>query len=104
MVERFIHGKRVDALFQRNCAEFKQLFGPYGIRIANKAEQDRQIKESLAEVFTVNRKKLTKAIEQLEMMDTLFKAGMRPEGDQFLLHDLKLKFGKHRLEKISGQS
>ena len=77
-----------------NFTEFKQQHGPYGIRIANKAENEWHIKKSLAEVFTTNIKKLHKAIEQLEMMDTLFKAGLRPEGDEFLLHDLKLKYGK----------
>ena len=57
-------------------------------------------------MFTSNQKKLQKAVEQLEMMDTLFKAGMRPEGDEYLLHDLKLKYGKYRLEKgktVNGQ-
>jgi len=87
----------VDASYNAHAAEFKQLYGPYGIRIANKAESDRRIKISLVEVFTDNPKTLKKNVEQLEVMDTLFKAGMQPQGDEFLLHDLKLKYGKHRL-------
>lgn len=92
--------------YLRHITEFKQQNGPYGIRIANKADKEWRFKESLAEVFTSNQKKLQKAVEQLEMMDTLFKAGMRPEGDEYLLHDLKLKYGKYRLEKgktVNGQ-
>lgn len=85
--------------FQRHITEFKQQNGPYGIRIANKAEKDWHTKVSLAEVFTSSQKKLQEKVDQLDMMDTLFKAGMRPQGDEFLLHDLKLKYGKSRLEK-----
>jgi len=85
--------------YQRHIDRFKQELGPYGIRCANRAESDTRIKKSLAEVFTDNHAKLKKAVEQLEVMDTLFKAGMRPDADEYLLHDLKLKYGKMRLEK-----
>jgi hypothetical protein len=85
--------------FNRHIAAFRQELGPYGIRIANKAESDPRVKKSLAEVFTPGMKKLRKTVEQLEVMDTLFQAGMRPEGDEYLLHDLKLKYGKRRLER-----
>jgi len=98
-IERIIKKIIISKDFNRHIAEFKQQNGPYGIRIANKAEKEWRTKESLAEVFTSNPEKLKKAVEQLEMMDTLFKAGMRPEGDEYLLHDLKLKYGKYRLEK-----
>jgi hypothetical protein len=37
--------------------------------------------------------------DQLVLMDTLFKAGMSPAGDDFLLHDCKLKYGKYRLSR-----
>jgi hypothetical protein len=96
-VESLTKRVAVDASYNAHAAEFKQLYGPYGIRIANKAESDRRIKISLVEVFTDNPKTLKKNVEQLEVMDTLFKAGMQPQGDEFLLHDLKLKYGKHRL-------
>lgn len=98
-IERFIRHGSIKKSFKIHSASFKQQFGPYGIRIANKAEDDWHTKESLAEVFTPNTKKLQKTVEQLEMMDTLFQAGMRPEGDEYLLHDLKFKYGKLRLEK-----
>jgi len=96
-IEMLIKRIVVDRDVSRHLSEFRQLYGPYGIRIANKAESDRRVKTSLAEVCAEDRAKLAKAVEQLEVMDTLFNAGMRPEGDEFLLHDLKLKFGKHRL-------
>ena len=85
--------------FKIHAAQFKQLYGPYGIRIINKAETDGRVRSSLFEVFTSDTKALAKSVEQLEVMETLFKAGMQPQGDDFLLHDLKLKFGKFRLEK-----
>ncbi len=84
--------------FTKHISDFKQQHGPYGIRIANKAEKEWHTKASLSEIFTDNKKQLKKTVEQLEVMDTLFKAGMRPEGDAYLLHDLKLKYGKQRLE------
>lgn len=96
-VETLLQRMRTQQAFTRHIGEFKQLYGPYGIRLANKAENDQRVKNSLAEVFTDNKKQLKKNVEQLEVMDTLFKAGMRPEGDEYLLHDLKLKYGKHRL-------
>ena len=85
--------------FHRHIAAFKQQLGPYGIRIANKAEADTRIRKSLAEVFVSDLGKLKKAVEQLDVMDTLFKSGMRPDADEYLLHDLKLKYGRLRLEK-----
>jgi hypothetical protein len=85
-------------LFKQHAADFKQVFGPYGIRIANKAESEWRVMKSLVEVFESNQAKLKKNVEQLEVMDTLFNAGMRPEGYEYLLHDLKLKYGKRRLE------
>ncbi len=97
--EMLIDKVRIDKSFSRHVSEFKQLYGPYGIRLANKADTDQRTKKSLAEVFTEDKKKLQKNVEQLEVMDTLFKAGMRPEGDEYLLHDLKLKYGKHRMGK-----
>ncbi|MFP4417608.1 MAG: hypothetical protein ACOC4C_00100 [Fibrobacterota bacterium] len=84
--------------FRKHAYAFKQFAGPYGIRLVNKAENDARTRQSLSEVFTGNRKKLTRTVEQLEAIDTLFSAGMRPEGDEYLLHDLKLKYGRHRLE------
>lgn len=87
-----------DRDFRRHAYAFKQFTGPYGIRLINKAEKDTRIRHSLSEVFTDNRKKLQLAVDQLEALDALFRAGMRPEGDEYLLHDLKLKYGKHRLE------
>ena len=58
------------------------------------------LKRILQKFSPQTKKKLKKTVEQLEMMDTLFKAGMRPEGDEFLLHDLKLKYGKYRLDTL----
>ena len=102
VVDRFLEKARVERLFRRHGAAFKQLCGPYGIRIANKAEKDWRVKKSLAEVFEVHHETLKKNVEQLEMLDTLFGAGMRPEGDEYLIHDLKLKYGKYRLERENG--
>ncbi len=103
-IELNIQKHQVNVLFKQHEADFKQLNGPYGIRIINKAETDWQIKKSLAEVFTNNLKNLKSAVEQLEVMNTMFQAGLRPDGDAYLLHDLKLKYGRHRLEKLSDQS
>jgi len=89
---------RVKRLINKHCAPFKQYCGPYGIRIANKAEQEWAVKQSLAEVFVPGKKELQKNVETLEVLNTLFNAGMRPQGDDFLIHDLKLKYGKYRLE------
>lgn len=100
-IEHNIQKHQINALFKQHESDFKQLNGPYGIRIINKAETDWQIKKSLAEVFTNSIKNLRSAVEQLEVMNTMFQAGLRPDGDTYLLHDLKLKYGKHRLEKLS---
>ncbi len=86
-------------MFKSHVTPFKELTGPYGIRLINKAENEHTVKESLAEVFTPNRKELQKVLEQLEVMDTLFKSGLRPDGSSYQLHDLKLKYAKHRIEK-----
>ncbi len=91
---------RVERDFKEHLQDFKNGLGPYGIRLANKAERDYHTRKSLAEVFTRDPGKLAKSVEQLEVMDTLFQAGMRPEGDQYLLHDLKLKYGRTRLEAL----
>ncbi|MBD3420925.1 MAG: hypothetical protein GF398_12465 [Chitinivibrionales bacterium] len=95
----YIKKVATDRAFNKYIGEFKEKYGPYGIRMANKAENNRRIKESLAEIFVADMQKLKKNVEQLDVMDTLFNAGMRPEGDEYLLHDLKLKYGKERLAK-----
>ena len=99
-LEHIVGRVTVSRLFAKHMFSFKQQLGPYGIRMVNKAETDASVKRSLAEVFTDNDKKLSKAVETLEMMDTLFKAGMRPDDDTYQLHDLKLKYGKWRLEQL----
>jgi hypothetical protein len=100
-MERFIKNLRIGRWFDLHQSAFKELCGPYGIRLVNKAESDPSIRASLAEVFTPDLKKLQENVKNLETMDVIFKAGMRPDGDAWQLHDLKLKYGKHRLEKIS---
>lgn len=99
IIENRIQAFLINRFFLRHCSEFKQLTGPYGIRLINQAEQNPAIKKSLSEVFTPNINKLKDVVKQLEMMDTLFRAGLRPEGDSYQIHDLKLKYAKHRLEK-----
>lgn len=99
-IEYFIEKMRINRSFRAHAYAFKQELGPYGIRMINKAEKDASVKRQLAEVFTADEKKLRKAVEQLEMMDTLFKAGMRPDGDAYQLHDLKLKYAKFRIEQL----
>jgi hypothetical protein len=99
-IEQKISHIKIDKLFTRCETEFKQLYGPYGIRLVNKAETDWQIRKSLAEVFEDNKNKLKNTVEQLEVMNTLFQAGLKPDEDTYLLHDLKLKYGKYRLEKM----
>ena len=99
-IEKGINRHLVDRLFKEHAYAFKQEMGPYGIRLINKAEKDSFLKRSLAEVFVGNEAKLRKTVEQLEMMDTLFRAGLRPDGDTWQLHDLKLKYGKVRLERM----
>jgi hypothetical protein len=98
-VEHTLRTIQINNNFRTHETVFKQLYGPYGIRLINKSENDAAVRRELAEVFTGDMKKLAKTVEQLEMMDTLFKAGMRPDGDTYLLHDLKLKYAKHRLGK-----
>lgn len=100
IVEYVIKRIYINNTFKKYSYDFKQKFGPYGIRIINKGEHDYEIRKSLCEVFTDNEKKLSKVIEELEMMDALFNAGLRPEGDNFLLHDLKLKYAKERLKEL----
>lgn len=98
-IERLTEKFFILQAYKKYHQQFKDLYGPYGIRIINKAESDSRVRNSLYEVFTFNKNKLKKNVEQLEMLETLFKAGMRPDGDEYLLHDLKLKFGKYRIEK-----
>ncbi|MBN1575941.1 MAG: hypothetical protein JW913_05275 [Chitinispirillaceae bacterium] len=100
IVEYIIGRLSVNRLFKQHAFTFKQQLGPYGIRMINKAEKDIAVRKSLVEVFANDEKKLRKAIETLEMMDTLFRAGMRPDGDAYQLHDLKLKYGKWRIEEM----
>jgi hypothetical protein len=99
-VERIIERILINRNFNRHSYSFKQELGPYGIRLANKAEQDWHIKKSLAEVFVSSPARLKKNVELLTVMDTLFKAGMSPEGDACLLHDCKLKYGTCRLSRL----
>jgi hypothetical protein len=101
-IEQKINSILVNKLFNRHLFEFKQQLGPYGIRLANKAENDRHLKKSLAEVFVSDPAKLKKNVEQLEMFDTLYKAGMRPDSETYQVHDCKLKYGKYRLDKINS--
>ncbi len=103
LVESKYNNLKTDKYFKQHSFEFKQLLGPYGIRMINKAESDQHIRKSLYEVFTPDIKKLQENVKQLEMMDTLFNAGLRPDSDTYHLHDLKLKYGKHRLEKLSAR-
>ncbi len=104
VAEHFVNQLAVNRHFREHAYAFKQQLGPYGIRLINKAETDAEVKKSLAEVFTDDDKKLRKAVETLEMMDTLFKAGMRPDGDTYQLHDLKLKYGKWRIEEMEKRN
>jgi hypothetical protein len=48
--------------FDCHVYEFKQQLGPYGIRMANKADSEWHIKKSLADVFTSNTAKLQKTL------------------------------------------
>ncbi len=99
-MERAIAFFIIDERFNRHVYEFKQQLGPYGIRMANMAQRDRKIKKSLSEVFTPNMKNLEKCVDQLKMMDTLFRAGMRPDAETQQLHDCKLKYGTYRLDRM----
>jgi hypothetical protein len=99
-MERAIAFFIVNERFNRHVYEFKQQLGPYGIRMANMAQRDRKIKKSLSEVFTPNMKNLKKCVDELTMMDTLFRAGMLPDAETQQLHDCKLKYGTYRLERV----
>lgn len=99
LIEKMIGTIRIKKWYKIHEANFKELTGPYGIRLINKADSDTAVRNSLAEVFTSSFQELRKTVEQLEMMDTLFKSGLRPDGDSYQLHDLKLKYARHRLEK-----
>lgn len=98
-IEQKIYNFRMKKWLKQHEFNFKQQFGPYGIRIINKAQSNPFILKSLCEIFNPDIKKLKETVDQLEVMDSLFKAGMRPDGDMYLLHDLKIKYGKYRLEK-----
>jgi hypothetical protein len=105
LVERLMKKLAINRSFEAHQTNFKELYGPYGIRLINKAESDPSIKQSLAEVFVKDSKKLQENVKTLETMEVLFNAGMRPDGDAWQLHDLKLKYGKYRVEKegLSGK-
>ncbi len=99
LIEKMLRDINIKKWYTTHEVSFKELTGPYGIRLINKAESDAAVRNSLSEVFTPNLKELKKTTEQLEMMDTLFKSGLRPDGDSYQLHDLKLKYARYRLEK-----
>lgn len=94
LLNRFL----VEQAFKAHSFTFKQQIGPYGIRLINKAETDYSLRKSLYEVFTANRKNLKKNVENLDVMEKLFSAGMRPDSETCHQHDLKLKYGTWRLE------
>jgi hypothetical protein len=99
--EQFVGRMMIKRDFDRHVYEFKQQLGPYGIRMSNKADNEWHIKKSLADVFTSNTARLRKNVEQLQMMDTLFKAGMSPDAEAYQLHDCKLKYGLYRIDQLS---
>ena len=103
VVEHLISRYNINRSFKKHAYTFKQLTGPYGIRLINKAEKDHHLRTQLAEVFVDDERQLRKALENIEVMDTLFKAGMRPDGDTWQLHDLKLKYARFRLEEMAKQ-
>jgi hypothetical protein len=96
--ESFILKKQRNTWFERHAYEFKQQFGPYGIRLINKAESDPSLKKSLCDVFIPDLTTLQNTVNELEMMEALFNSGLRPDGDAYQLHDLKLKYAKYRLQ------
>lgn len=104
LIEHKLDKLKMKKMLKMHEFSFKQQFGPYGIRIINKVQTDPVMLKSLCEIFTPNIKKLKETVSQLEVMDTLFKAGMRPEGDMYLLHDLKMKYGKYRLENEKNEN
>jgi|WetSurMetagenome_2_1015567.scaffolds.fasta_scaffold78101_3 hypothetical protein len=99
LIERFVERLLIENYFKKHIYEFKQQLGPYGIRMANKAEGDFSIKKSLAEVFVPDEKKLQKCYDQLKVLDTLYGAGMRPDPESWQLHDCKVKYASFRLEQ-----
>jgi hypothetical protein len=103
-VEYFVKRMVTNALYQQHIYDFKQQLGPYGIRVANQAEENRRVKESLSEVFIDSPEKLQKTAETLQLIDTLYQAGMTPDQDSRLLHDCKIKYAKYRLEKRRNQA
>jgi hypothetical protein len=102
--ERSVNSILVNTYFKRHVYEFKQQLGPYGIRMANKAESDRRIKNSLSEVFVPDMKKLQNNYDSLKVLDTLYGAGMRPDAESWQLHDCKLKYAAFRLEREKKSS
>ncbi len=100
-VERVVERISIGRQYRLLIYSFKQQLGPYGIRLANKSEKDFHLQKSLAEVFVTGSARLKKNVDQLKMMDTLFQAGMRPDGDAYLLHDCKLKYGTYRLDQLA---
>jgi hypothetical protein len=103
-IEHFVNHLLVEKYFRLHLYEFKQQLGPYGIRMANKAESDYRIKKSLVEVFVPDMKKLQKNADQIKILDTLYGAGMRPDPESWQLHDCKLKYANYRLERHRKKS
>jgi hypothetical protein len=99
LIERFVGRLLIEKYFKQHIYEFKQQLGPYGIRMANKAERKFSIKKDLSEVFLPDVKKLQKYHGQLKVLDTLYGAGMRPDPESWQLHDCKLKYASFRLEQ-----
>jgi hypothetical protein len=97
-IESFVNRILVDLYYKRHIYEFKQQLGPYGIRLANRAEDDRAVRKSLSEVFVPSIKKLQKNYEYLKVLDSLYGAGMRPDQETSNLNDCKLKYAAFRLE------
>ena len=98
-IERAVRSMMINSYFKQHIYEFKQQLGPYGIRMANKAEADWLIKKSLAEVFVPDVKKLQKNLDQLKVLDALYAAGMKPDTESWQLHDCKLKYAIYRIEQ-----
>jgi hypothetical protein len=94
----------VEVRFKRHIHEFKQQLGPYGIRLANRAEGDRAVRKSLSEVFVPSLKKLKINYDYLKVLDTLYAAGMRPDQESLHLNDCKLKYAAFRLERQRNAS
>jgi hypothetical protein len=97
-LEHIAQSMMINSYYRKHIYEFKQLLGPYGIRLANQAEESPRTKKRLAEVFVPSLSKLRLAVDRLKVLDTLYQAGMTPDQDARLLHDCILKYGMHRLE------